>query len=134
MTAIKDIEALLNQKYARSEQLFKEGNMRAAVDELYTEDIYYLTGDLRILRGKAELIEMLTAIQESIAEVHVEPVLTFGKPDNTGLVYQFCNTSRRLADGEIARAHYIAAFRKVGDDWLCEMEVPALGAIRELEA
>jgi hypothetical protein len=105
--------------------------MDRAVRELYTENVRYLTGDLTILRGREALTRFFSAIQAQIAEVHVEPVLTYGDPVGTGVVYQFCNTVRTLANSDqVARAHYIAAFRRVGEDWLCEMEVPALGAIK----
>lgn len=128
MTTIHDVERAIERKYAVCEQLFKAGAMEDAVQQLYTEDVSYLTGDLRLLRGRAELVAFFNAIHAQIGEVHVEPVLTYGDPN--GVVYQFCNTTRRMTGSDqIARAHYVAAFRKVGDEWLMEMEVPALGWI-----
>ncbi|HVY81343.1 MAG TPA: nuclear transport factor 2 family protein [Steroidobacteraceae bacterium] len=128
MTTIRDVERALERKYALCEELFKAGDMARAVRELYTENVCYLTGDLRLLRGRAELTAFFEAIHAQIGAVHVEPVLTYGDPDT--VVYQFCNTTRRMAGSDqIVRAHYVAAFRRVGDDWLMEMEVPALGAI-----
>lgn len=129
--SIQAVEAALQRKYDRCEPLFKAGEMAQAVREFYTEDACYLTGDLRLLRGREELVAFFMAIKAQIAEVHVQPVLTYGDPNGSGIVYQFCNTTRRMAgSAETARAHYIAAFRRVGDDWLCEMEVPALGWIK----
>jgi hypothetical protein len=128
MTTIHEVERALQRKYAVCEELFKAGAMEQAVRELYMEDACYLTGDLRLLRGRAQIVAFFQAIHAQIAEVHVEPVLTYGHPDT--VVYQFCNTTRRLAGtDQVARAHYVAAFRRVGDDWLMEMEAPALGAI-----
>lgn len=128
MTTIHEVERVLERKYAACEELFKAGAMEQAVRALYTENVCYLTGDLKLLRGRAQLVAYFESIHAQIAEVHVEPVLTYGDPDT--VVYQFCNTTRRMAGGDqIARAHYVAAFRRVGDDWLMEMEVPALGAI-----
>jgi len=128
MTTIREVEQVLEQKYAASEQMFKAGAMEEAVRELYTEDVRYLTGDLKLLHGHAQLTAFFKAIHSQIGEVHVEPVLTYGDPDT--VVYQFCNTTRRMTGSDqIARAHYVAAFRRIGNDWLMEMEVPALGAI-----
>lgn len=128
MTTIREVEQVLERKYSASEALFKAGAMEQAVRELYTEDVCYLTGNLQLLRGRAQLIAFFEAIHSQVGEVHVEPVLTYGDPEK--VVYQFCNTTRRTAGSDqITRAHYVAAFRRVGDDWLMEMEVPALGAI-----
>jgi hypothetical protein len=128
MTTIRDVERVLERKYAVCEALFKAGQMERAVRELYAEHVCYLTGDLRLLRGRAELVAFFEAIHAQIGEVHVEPVMTYGDPDT--VVYQFCNTTRRMVGSDqIARAHYVAAFRRVADDWLMEMEVPALGSI-----
>lgn len=128
MTTIREVEQVLERKYSVSEAMFKAGAMEQAVRELYTEDVCYLTGDLQLLRGRAQLIAYFEAIHAQIGEVHVEPVLTYGDPAT--VVYQFCNTTRRMAGSDqIAHAHYVAAFRRVGDDWLMEMEVPALGMI-----
>lgn len=129
MTTIHEVERVLERKYAVCEELFKTGAMEQAVRELYAEDVRYLTGDLRLLSGRAQLVAFFEAIHAQIGAVHVEPVLTYGDPET--VVYQFCNTSRRMAGSDqIARAHYVAAFRRVGDDWLMEMEVPALGEIQ----
>jgi hypothetical protein len=131
MTTIRDVERVLERKYALCEELFKKGEMARAVRELYTENVCYLTGDLRLLRGRTELVAFFEAIHGQIGAVHVEPVLTYGDPDT--VVYQFCNTTRRMTGSDqIVRAHYVAAFRRVGDDWLMEMEVPALGAIASI--
>lgn len=128
MTTIHEIERVLERKYALCEELFQAGDMQRAVRELYAENICYLTGDLRLLRGRAELVAFFEAIHGQIGAVHVEPVLTYGDPE--AVVYQFCNTTRRMVGSEqIVRAHYVAAFRRSGGDWLMEMEVPALGAI-----
>jgi SnoaL-like protein len=128
MTTIDDVERVLARKYALCEEFFKAGDMARAVRELYAENICYLTGDLRLLRGRDELVAFFEAIHAQIGEVHVEPVLTYGDPQT--VVYQFCNTTRRMTGSDqIARAHYVAAFRRVGEDWLMEMEVPALGSI-----
>lgn len=128
---IAGIEALVARKYQRCEQLFRDGEMAVAARQLYTDDVHYLTGDLRLLRGIPELVAYLEAIKAHIAEVHVEVFHTWGDPAG-GLVYQLCNTSRRLTSGEVARAHYIATLREVRGDWLIEMEVPALGSIKPL--
>lgn len=130
---ITDIEALVARKYVHCEQLFRDGDMATAARQLYTDDVHYLTGDLRLLRGISELVAYLEAIKAHIAEVHVEVFHTWGDP-GSGLVYQLCNTSRRLTSGELARAHYIATLRETRGDWLIEMEVPALGAIQPLAA
>jgi hypothetical protein len=128
MTTIREVERVLERKYAVCEELFKAGAMEQAVQQLYTEDVCYLTGELKLLRGRTQLVAFFEAIHAQIGEVHVEPLLTYGDPER--VVYQFCNTTRRMAGSDqIARAHYVAAFRRVGDDWLMEMEVPALGAI-----
>jgi ketosteroid isomerase-like protein len=128
VTTIGEVERVLSRKYAICEELFKAGAMEQAVRELYTEDVCYLTGDLKLIRGRAQLVAFFEAIHAQIGEVHVEPLLTYGDPET--VVYQFCNTTRRMAGSdEVARAHYVAAFRRAGDDWLMEMEVPALGAI-----
>jgi limonene-1,2-epoxide hydrolase len=125
------IEAQVLRKYQLCEDLFRRGDMAAAAKELYTEDVHYLTGDLRLLRGIKELVAFLETIKAHISEVHVELFHTWGDP-SSGLVYQLCNTSRRMASGEVAKAHYIATLREVDGDWLIEMEVPALGAIQPL--
>lgn len=128
MTTIQDVERALERKYAVCEELFKAGAMEQAVRELYTENACYLTGDLKLLRGRAQIVAFFEAIHAQIGEVHVEPVLTYGDPET--VIYQFCNTTRRMSGSDqIVRAHYIAAFRRVGDDWLMEMETPSLGAI-----
>jgi hypothetical protein len=131
MDTIAHIESLVLRKYRHCEDLFRKGDMAAAARELYTEDVHYLTGDLRLLRGIEELVAFLESIKAHIREVHVEIFHTWGDPSG-GLVYQLCNTSRRMASGEVARAHYIATLREVNGDWLIEMEVPALGAIQPL--
>lgn len=132
MTTIREVERVLERKYAVCEELFKAGAMEQAVRELYAEDVSYLTGDLKLLRGRAQLVAFFEAIHAQVGEVHVEPVLTYGDPET--VVYQFCNTTRRMAGSDqIVRAHYVAAFRRVGADWLMEMEVPALGAIAGLQ-
>jgi hypothetical protein len=128
MTTIGEVERLLERKYALCEELFRTGDMERAVRELYAENICYLTGDLRLLRGRAEVVRFFEAIHAQIGEVHVVPVLTYGDPES--VVYQFCNTTRRMAaSDQVARAHYVAAFRRTGGDWLMELEVPALGSI-----
>lgn len=128
MTTIRDVELVLERKYAVCEELFKAGAMEQAVRALYAQNACYLTGDLKLLRGRSQIVAFFEAIHAQIGEVHVEPVLTYGDPQT--VVYQFCNTTRRMnGSDQIARAHYVAAFRRVGDDWLMEMEVPALGPI-----
>lgn len=131
MDTIEQIEALVSHKYRSCEDLFRNGNMAAAARQLYTADVHYLAGDLRLLRGIEELTAYFEAIKAHIAEVHVEIFHTWGDP-RSGLVYQLCNTSRRLTSGELASAHYIATLREVQGDWLIEMEVPALGSIQPL--
>jgi hypothetical protein len=128
---IERIEALVQRKYLHCEDLFRSGDMAAAARELYTEGVHYLTGDLRLLRGIKELVAFFETIKAHITEVHVEIFHTWGDPSG-GLVYQLCNTSRRMASGEVAKAHYIATLREVNGDWLVEMEVPALGALQPL--
>ena len=53
---LADIKALLDEKYARGEVMFREGDMRGAVEELYTEDARYLTADLGVLNGRREIL------------------------------------------------------------------------------
>lgn len=128
--SLREIAAAIDRRYAICEPLFAAGQMDFAVRELYTEDACYLTGDLRLLIGRAEIAAYFESIKTHIAAVHVIPVRTFGDPETTGIVYQFCNTERRIAGSdEIARAHYVAAFRCVAGKWLMEMEVPSLGWI-----
>jgi ketosteroid isomerase-like protein len=126
--ALADIEALLDEKYARGEIMFREGDMQSAVQELYTEDARYLTPDLRVLNGREEILAFFNQIKTHIGEVKVHPVSLWGDP--TRVVYQLCNTMRRPpGGGQVSHAHYLAAFRQAGEDWLCEMEVVAPGHI-----
>jgi len=102
--------------------------MRNAVEDLYTEDLRYLTPTLKLIEGRKALIDFFESIRALIAQVQVQPLYTWGDPER--VIYQFCNTERRSpGSGEISKAHYIAAFRQVDGDWLIEMEVPALGHI-----
>lgn len=130
---LQDIKQLLDDKYARGEVMFRNGDMQSAVRELYTQDAYYLTPRLQILQGRREIGDFFERIRTQIGEVKVYPLCLWGEP--SGVVYQFCNTVRRApGGGEVSHAHYIAAFRQVGDDWLCEMEVVAPGHIDEATA
>lgn len=125
---LADIKALLDEKYARGEVMFREGDMHSAVKELYTEDARYLTAELKVLNGQGEILAFFNQIKTHIGEVKVHPVSLWGDPAR--IVYQFCNTVRRApGGGQISHAHYLAAFRQVGNDWLCEMEVVAPGHI-----
>jgi ketosteroid isomerase-like protein len=125
---IQDVENLIREKYVRGEAWFRSGQMRTAVEDLYTDDLYYLAPDLSVIQGRAALIAYFESVRTIIAQVHIQPVLTWGDPAR--VVYQFCNTERHSPqDGAISRAHYIAAFRQVQGDWLIEMEVPALGHV-----
>ena len=125
---LADIKALLDEKYARGEVMFREGDMRGAVEELYTEDARYLTAELEVLNGRREILGFFDRIKSHIGEVKVHPVSLWGEPEK--VVYQLCNTVRRAPQGgQISHAHYLATFRQVGDDWLCEMEVVAPGHI-----
>lgn len=125
---LAEIETLLTDKYARGEQAFRCGNMRQAAEDLYTQDALYLTPMLTVLHGREQIIAFFEKLKGHIGEVHVHPVLTWGDPDR--VVYQFCNTVRRApGNGEVSHAHYLATFRRVGDDWLCEAEVVAPGHI-----
>jgi len=126
--ALAAIARVLDQKYLRGEALFRQGDMRSVVDDLYTEDAQYVTPRLRVLRGREAIFAFFEAIKREIGEVKVYPVCLWGDPQR--VVYQLCNTVRRApGDGAVSHAHYIAAFRKVGTDWLCEMEVVAPGHI-----
>lgn len=125
---LADIKALLDEKYARGEVMFRDGDMQSAVEELYTEGARYLTAELKVLNGRHEILAFFNQIKSHIGEVKVHPVSLWG--DATRVVYQLCNTVRRApGGGQISHAHYLAAFRQVGDDWLCEMEVVAPGHI-----
>lgn len=125
---LDEISRLLDRKYRRGEAMFRSGDMAGAVHDLYTDDAYYLTPDLRVLKGREAIAAFFEAIKSEIGEVTVSSVCVWGDP--RGTVYQFCNTVRRApSNGAITHAHYIAAFRQVGDDWLCEMEVVAAGHI-----
>ncbi|MGH8139911.1 MAG: hypothetical protein ACREVV_17170 [Steroidobacteraceae bacterium] len=130
---LQDIKRLLDEKYARGEVMFRNGDMQSAVRELYTQDAYYLTPRLQILQGRGEIGEFFERIKTQIGEVKVYPLCLWGEP--SGVVYQLCNTIRRApGGGAVSHAHYIAAFRQVGEDWLCEMEVVAPGHIDEATA
>jgi ketosteroid isomerase-like protein len=125
---LDEISRLLDRKYRRGEAMFRGGDMRGAVHDLYTDDAYYLTPQLRVLQGREAILAFFEAIKSEIGEVRVSPVCLWGDPGGT--VYQFCNTVRRApGNGAVTHAHYIAAFRQVGEDWLCEMEVVAAGHI-----
>jgi len=125
---LEQIEQLLDQKYARGEIMFRDGDMAGAVQDLYTEDAYYLTPRLQVLEGRREIREFFERIKTEIGEVRVHPLCTWGDPSR--VVYQFCNTVRRAPNGgDVSHAHYLAAFRQVGEDWLCEMEIVAPGHI-----
>lgn len=123
-----EINALLDAKYARGEVMFREGDMQGAVKELYTENARYLTAELKVLNGRDEILAFFNQIKSQIGVVKVHPVSLWGDPEK--IIYQFCNTVRRApGGGQISHAHYLAAFRQVGNDWLCEMEVVAQGHI-----
>lgn len=125
---LADIKALLDEKYARGEIMFREGDMQSAVMELYTEDARYLTPELKTLNGRREILAFFDRIKTHIGEVKVHPLSLWGDPTRT--VFQLCNTVRRAPrGGEVTHAHYLAAFRQVGEDWLCEMEIVAAGHI-----
>ncbi|HVO46503.1 MAG TPA: nuclear transport factor 2 family protein [Steroidobacteraceae bacterium] len=125
---LSEISRLLDQKYRRGEVMFRDGDMRAAVHDLYTEDARYLTPGLKVLQGRAEILAFFEAIRTQIGEVTVHPLCLWGNPQ--GVVFQFCNTTRRApGTGTISHAHYIASFVQSGDDWLCNMEVVAAGHI-----
>jgi ketosteroid isomerase-like protein len=126
---LDEISHLLDEKYRRGEQQFRDGDMRGAVHDLYTEDARYLTPHLGVLRGRAQILAFFEAIKGEIGEVRVQPLCLWGDPQ--GVVYQFCNTVRRPPHGgALSHSHYIAAFRQVrSGDWLCEMEVVASGHI-----
>ena len=125
---LDEISGLLDRKYRRGEAMFRSGDMAGAVHDLYADDVYYLTPDLRVLKGREAIVTFFEAIKFDIGEVTVSSVCLWGDPGGT--VYQLCNTERRApSSGAVTHAHYIAAFRQVGEDWLCEMEVVAAGHI-----
>jgi ketosteroid isomerase-like protein len=125
---LADIGRLLDRKYRRGEVMFRAGDMRGAAHDLYADNAYYLTPQLRLLRGREAIVTFFEAIKSGIGEVTVSPVCLWGDP--RGTVYQLCNTIRRApGSGAVTHAHYIAAFRQEGEDWLCEMEVVAAGHI-----
>ena len=127
---LQKIKQLLDDKYARGEVTFRNGDVRSVVREFYAEDAYYLTPRLKLLKGRREIGDFFEQIKTEIGEVKVFPVCLWGDP--SGVVFQFCNTVRRgPRGGDVSHAHYIAAFRQAGEDWLCEMEVVALGHIDE---
>ncbi|HWG71632.1 MAG TPA: hypothetical protein VN692_19625 [Steroidobacteraceae bacterium] len=130
---LEDIKRLLDEKYARGEALFRSGDLRGAAQELYTQDAYYLTARLQVLEGRRAIGDFFDRIKAEIGEVKVHPLCLWGDPAR--VVYQLCNTVRRApGGGDVSHAHYVAAFRQVGDDWLCEMEVVAPGHIDAITA
>lgn len=125
---LDEISSVLDRKYRRGEAMFRAGDMHGAVHDLYTDDAVYLNPSLRVLKGREAIIAFFRTIKSQIGEVRVSPVCLWGDP--RGTVYQLCNTVRRTTGSEdVTHAHYLAAFRQVGEDWLCEMEVVAAGHI-----
>ena len=121
---------LLASKNHRLEGFFNSGRMREGVREFYTPDVRYLTTDFRLLHGHERIVEFLEQIRTGFEDLRLEPVETLGDPAGRRMVLQFTNvTMRAIATGEPAYAHYVASFRPVGDDWLCEMEAPVFGRI-----
>jgi hypothetical protein len=126
------IEQLLASKNRRLEDYFNSGRMREGVREFYTPDVRYLTTDFRLLRGHERIVEFLERIREGFDGLRLEPVETLGDPAGRRTVLQFTNvTMRAIPSGEPTYAHYVASFRPVGDDWLCEMEAPVFGRITD---
>lgn len=123
--ALQSIEA--NTK--RFEQSFRAGDMVAAANDFYTPDAYYLTGKLTLLSGRAAITAFFWEINARIEAVYVEPYKSFGTAAGNGVIYQLCNTVQHLAGGGRGYGHYVAAFRRYGSGWLCEMETPAMGWI-----
>jgi hypothetical protein len=126
------IGQLLASKNRRLEDFFNSGRLREGVQEFYTRDVRYLTTDFRLLRGHDRIVEFLEQIRAGFDGLRLEPVETLGDPAGRRTVLQFTNvTMRIIASGEPAYAHYVACFRPVGDDWLCEMEAPVFGRITD---
>jgi hypothetical protein len=124
------IEQLLASKNRRLEDFFNSGRLREGVREFYTDDVRYLTTDFRLLHGHDPIVEFLEQIRAAFDGLRLEPVETLGDPAGRRTVLQFTNvTMRAVASGEPTYAHYVACFRPVGNDWLCEMEAPVFGRI-----
>lgn len=127
-----EIEEQLAAKNRQIEELFLKGRVSEAIAAFYTEDVRYLTPDFKLLRGRAEVTEFLTAIHAQFPEVRLQPFETRGDPKRGEAVYQFANATLRPADGSAqVDAHYVALFRRVGSDWQCEMEAPAFGRMTD---
>jgi hypothetical protein len=125
---LAEVERLLSGKNQRIERLFNSGRLREGVQEFYTQDVRYLSTDFRLLRGHDQVVEFLEQIRTQFSELRLEPVETLGDAAGRRTVLQFVNVSMQpVAGGETAYAHYVACFRPVGDDWLCEMEAPVFG-------
>jgi hypothetical protein len=126
--SLVEIERHLAEKNRRIEECFRDRRMREGVDGFYTEDVRYLTPEFQLLRGRNEVTTFLEEIRAQFSEVRLYPTETLGDPAGRRVVLQFANVQLRPADGgEMVDAHYVACFRPVGNQWLCEMEAPAFG-------
>lgn len=123
------VETRIAEKNQLIEQRWREGKLAQGVTEFYTEDVRYLTTDFRMLHGRAQVVEFLQQIMSQFREVRLLPIETLGNPTGRRVVMQFANVQLhpRETSEPIVDAHYVAAFRPVGNDWLCEMEAPVFG-------
>jgi hypothetical protein len=125
---LRQVERHLAEKNRRMEESFRDRKVREAVEDFYTDDVRYLTPDSRLLRGREEVTAFLEELRSQFSEVLLDPLETLGDPAARGVVIQFANVTLRPASGgALADGHYVACFRPIGTDWLCEMEAPAFG-------
>jgi ketosteroid isomerase-like protein len=135
MATLQEIERDLEKKNRLIERQFFDGQIKKAVEDFYTDDVRYLTPDLRLLRGHEQVTAFLKELRQTFEAVSLTPMETYSGLAARELVFQFVNATIKPANGEEEEnIHYVAAFRRVGADWLCEMEVPAFGKITAAES
>lgn len=119
----------IDAKNRRFVDSFGRGDMEAVAGDFYAPDARYLTGQLDLLVGRAAIAAFMRTVHVRIAGLAIHPYQTYGDPTPGGVVYQFCNTTQQLVNGEQGFGHYTAVFRWIHGDWWCELEAPAMGWI-----
>ena len=61
---LQKIKQLLDDKYARGEVTFRNGDVQSVVREFYAEDAYYLTPRLKLLKGRREIGDFFEQIKK----------------------------------------------------------------------
>ena len=133
-----DIEQLIREKYVRGEAWFRAGEMRNAVEALYTEDLRYLAPNIQPIEGRSA-----SSNDFKVFAAHCRST-TCQAPCSPGAIRRshptWSGTGRTAAadSADVSRAHYIAAFRQStatgSSRWRSPLQATSFATIRILTA